>query len=386
VTAVNLSFTSRPTRMVDFGVKYRSYDYDNRTPEFLMTERQAYDNAPSVLTEAVHTEPFGIVRHSFDADLRVTPIRFASAAVGYGRIKEERNHRAFESTTEDIVRVTFDSVGNQYFSVRSRFEHSERKAEGFDVGALTHANEQPGMRHFDVAARDRNRFTLLGTMMPVADLAITTSVAWGEDDYNQSVFGLRDNTHRVYGLGFDATPAEQISVGLSYSYERYYALSRSRQANPGVQFDDPSRNWASEGTDRAHSFLFSVEFLQIADRVDLMLSYDFNRARATYNYITGAVANRTLPEEVVVTTTLPTPTQLPPTFSELQRAVTNLTYWTTSRLGLGLSYWYERYDVRDFTLDVESTPNLARGSTLLMGYLYQPYRANTVWGRLIYRW
>ena len=53
--------------------------------------------------------------------------------------------------------------------------------------------------------------------------------------------------------------------------------------------------------------------------------------------------------------------------------------------GLGLSLWYERYRVEDFTLDVDANPQLARGQVLLMGYLYQPYTARTVWLRAFYR-
>ena len=79
-------------------------------------------------------------------------------------------------------------------------------------------------------------------------------------------------------------------LGTSYSYERYNALSRSRQANPGVQFTDPSRNWATDATDRAHSLLVNAEIARIADKVDLRFSYDFSRARARYDYITGPVA------------------------------------------------------------------------------------------------
>jgi len=116
------------------------------------------------------------------------------------------------------------------------------------------------------------------------------------------------------------------------------------------------------------------------------VSYDFNRGRAFYEYGTGPVVDRTLPEEVVVTGSLPPPEALPPTLSQLQRAETDLTYWVTDRLGIGVSYWFEDFDVEDFTLDVESTPNLLRENTLLLGYLYRPYTANTAWGRLVYRW
>lgn len=194
----------------------------------------------------------------------------------------------------------------------------------------------------------------------------------------QSLFGLRDNTHRVYTAGVDLTPAERVILSSSYTFERYDALSRSRQANPGVQFTDPSRNWATDATDRVHSVTASAEISRIAEKVNLRLAYDFSRARALYQYITGPVVDRTLPEEVVVPTTLPVPTELPPTLSQLARGTVDATYSLTSRVSIGLSWWHERYRVEDFTLDVDANPDLARGQTLLMGYLYRPYMANTL--------
>jgi hypothetical protein len=132
--------------------------------------------------------------------------------------------------------------------------------------------------------------------------------------------------------------------------------------------------------------MVNAEIGRIADKVDLRFNYDFSRARARYEYITGPVVDRTLPEEAVVPTTLPPPVALPPTLSELQRGTMDVTYALVSHLSLGLSYWYERYRVNDFTLDADANPDLARGQALLMGYLYRPYTANTVWGRLMYRW
>ncbi len=406
-TALNLSFTSRPTRMVNLALRFRSYDYDNRTPPFAVKQYEAYDGSPSTITsqvcgvgDALCTEAFGVKRQNFDADLNLTPAMAASVGVGYSRLSEDRNHRIFEATREDIARVSFDSVGTGYFTLRTKYEHSQRRASGSasEVGAhlaetLEHHAEQPNMRHFDVAERDRDRVTLLGSVMASANVAVNVSVAAGKDNYIrdefipdlESRFGLRDNTHRVLTVGFDAAPAERATVAASYSYERYKAFSTSRQANPGAQFFDQSRDWSTDATDRVHSLLFLVDLTGLNDRVDLQISYDFNRARAFYDYGTGPVADRTLPEEVVAPS-LPTPEALPPTLSQLHRGVTDLTYWVTDHLGVGGSYWFEDYDVEDFTLDVESTPNLLRGNTVLLGYLYQPYTTNTVWGRLVYRW
>ena len=398
-SAVNLTFVSRPTRFADLNVRYRSYDYDNRTPVFTMKERVSYDNAPAAVVAATaHTEAFSVVRNTLDADFRVSALSFATAGIGYSRLKDERTHRIFESTTDNVIRVTFDSVGNTLFSLRSKFEHAERRGTGIEEGELELAviGEHPGMRHFDIAPRDRNRLTVLGAVTPNGVLSLNGSIAVGKDDYRlelpqtgiapEDLFGLRDNRHVVGTFGLDAAPNDRVTFGASYSYEHYNALNRSRQANPGAEFVDPTRNWAAEGTDRVHSLMVTTGITKIGDKVDLQFSYDYNRARALYEYIAGAVPNRTLPEETVILTTLPPPGALPLVKSDLGRGTLDLMYALTSHIGVGVSWWYEQYRVEDYTLDAEANPELARGQTVLLGYLYTPYTANSVWGRMVYRW
>jgi hypothetical protein len=283
-------------------------------------------------------------------------------------------------------------------TLRTKYEHSQRRGKGIEEGELELASigEQPGMRHYDLAPRDRDRVTLIASLAPVGTFSVNGSIAAGKDDYRlenpatstpvESLFGMRDNSHRVYSIGFDAVPRDVVTLAASYSYERYNALSRSRQANPGPEFTDPTRNWSAEGTDRIHSFLFAAGLDPIAERVALNFAFDYNRSRALYEYIAGTVPNRTLPEETVIATTLPPPTGLPLVKSDLARGSVDFIYTLTSRIGVGVSYWYEQYWVEDFTLDAEANPDLARGQALLLGYLYTPYTANTVWGRLIYRW
>lgn len=388
-TAMNLSFTSRPTSLVGFDVRYRTYEYDNQTPELALTQRVSYDNAVSNLAEPLHTHPYSVSRQTFDADVNVRPRARLSTGVGFSAVTEDRTHRIFESTTDYGARVWFDTVGNQYFTIRTKYEHRRRRADAnlAEVAEeLLAVGEQPGMRHFDIAERDRDRFTVSTAVFPTADLVLNLSLGAGKDDYVASEFGLRDNTHTVMTAGFDTAVSETMSYGASYSFERYNALSRSRQANPGAQFNDPSRNWATDSTEKVHSFLVTVGAEDIAERVSVDVVYDYNRARSVYNYITGPVVSRTLPEEVIVETTLPPPDQLPPTFNELHRATTDVVIAVNDRVSIGVSHWFERYRVEDFTLDAQANQELVRGSVVLLGYLYRPYTANTFWGRIIYRW
>lgn len=389
-SALNLTFTSRPVRMVDVDVRFRTYDYDNKTPVFRVTQRVAYDNAVSTVTNPAlqDTEPFGVKRATFDADVRFNPLDTFSAGLGVGHQTEERTHRIFEKSDENTFRLSLDTVGNSRVTLRSKYEHSQRRGEG-DASAiaaeLIAIGEQGGMRHFDIASRDRDRVTITGAVVPLSTLSLNAALAVGKDDYLESLFGLRDNRHRVYSTGVEYAPDEYRSAGVSYSFERYNSLSRSRQASPGVQFNDASRNWAADTTDKAHSIIAHGEILQLVRNLDVTMSLDYSRTSGLYRYITGPVADRTLPEETVVPTTLPPPTQLPPVLSELGRANVDVFYTLRERWGVGVSLGYERYRVKDFSLDADALTRLDPAGALLLGYQYLPYSAATIFLRTVYK-
>ena len=385
--SLNLSFVSRPNRLSDFTVRYRTYEYDNRTPEMALSQRVAYDNTPSAISPPIHTEPYSVDRGTFDADFRFTPRGRMSAGLGYSFIGDDRTHRIYHSTGEHLVRLVFDAMTKQWFSLRTKYEHSRKRGEGIEEGLeiLAAAGEQPGMRHFDVAERDRDRFTVIGTLTPTGYMSTSVTFAAGADDFFNSEFGVRDLSHQIFGVGLDYYRNDNVTFGLSYSFEEYKTLQRSRQANPGEQFNDPSRNWAADSSDKTHSVLLNADIARLTDKIGLRLTYDFSRGRGRYDYITGPVPDRTLPEEILVPTTLPTPVELPPTLSEFHRATADLSYALTRRISLVGSYWYDQYRVEDFTLDIDANPALVRGQALLMGYIYRPYTANTAWLRLLYR-
>jgi hypothetical protein len=77
---------------------------------------------------------------------------------------------------------------------------------------------------------------------------------------------------------------------------------------------------------------------------------------------------------------------LPPVKSDLTRGTVDATYNISSRIAIGVSYWYDKYDVQDFTLDSQAQSTLTTGNNILLYYTYAPYTAHTTWGRLIFKW
>ena len=97
--------------------------------------------------------------------------------------------------------------------------------------------------------------TILATASPQGWFGLNGSLAIGKDDYtNDGEFGLRDNTHHIYTAGVTIIPNDRSNVDVSYGFEHYAAFSTSRQANPGVQFSDPSRNWGTDQADKVSHY------------------------------------------------------------------------------------------------------------------------------------
>ncbi|MBI2834509.1 MAG: MtrB/PioB family decaheme-associated outer membrane protein [Acidobacteria bacterium] len=374
--AMNYSFTSRPNPFVWLSAKYRYYDLDNQTPDFGHSPYE-YVRLDQVWEEK-HGGPeyYSYTRQNFDADVSLTPLKYTALKFGYGRGIADRTHRIFDRTTENVVRAAVDTTGNRFVLLRAIFERSTRTGSGFKEEALVEVAEQPAIRHFDVADRDRNRMTALIQVTPTPAVGLTASVATGKDDYKNSGFGLRDNENRVYSLGVDLLPGDTVTFGLSYGLETYSALQRSRTASPlpSPQFTDPTRDWSIDSDDRTHTVMANLDLLKLFPKTELRFAYDFNRSKATYVY--GVPSNSSIAP----------PQQLPPVRNELQSGTADLRYFLTEKLAVGFTYWYDAYRVDDFALGPGTINRIDLPGSLFLGYVYRPYTANSGWVRLIYFW
>ncbi len=369
--AVTSVFTSRPSRLLWVTARYRYYDLDDRTPPFESTGFVLLDQRRSTPHES---EALDIARVAFDVDASFTPAPFAAFKVGYGREQADRTHRIFARTVEHVVRASADATTVGFLTLRAIVERSTRTGSGFDEELLEEAGEQPGMRHYDVADRERTRVTALVQATPVAALGVSASVAVGREEYANSGFGLRDNRNRAYSLSVDLAPDDRVSAGASYSFERYTALQGSRNASPGAQFLDETRNWSLESGDRAHTVTANCDLVKLVPRTELRFGYSASWSRATYVY-----GGPLLPQLAAFG-------QLPPVTNALQSGTADARYFVTEKLAVGLVYWYDRYRVDDFALGPSTIDRLDLPGSLYLGYLYRPYTAHSAWLRLTYLW
>jgi MtrB/PioB family decaheme-associated outer membrane protein len=369
-------FNSRPIQNLWLNAKYRYYDYDNETAHF---ESTALVGDWALGTALWENEPGGFTRHNLDLDASFSPIDYLALGVGYGHEKADRTFRIYETTNDNVFRVTADSRGSQYLSLGVKYEHSSREGSGFEAHLLEEVGEQPETRHYDIANRKRDRFTTIVSVIPVSLLALNASVGHGQDDYDETGFGLRDSESNSWSVGFDLTPNEIVGVGVNYSSEKYTANQYSRTASPppSPQFDDPTRDWWTDSKDTVKTFTTSLDLLKALPRTDIRVGYDLSDGKATYVY--GAASLST----IFPTTPLQ---QLTPLKNRLSTAHADVQYFVRPNVALGVVYWYEDYAVSDFSQGPETMNALNQPNSIYSGYLQRDYTAHTAWLRVAYLW
>lgn len=394
ITSAVFNLSSRPVPNVWLNAKYRYYDYANKTARFEFGDPSGklalLPIGDWALTTQYHeNEPASFKRKTLDLDASFTPFDYVAFGAGYGREDADRTWRIFEKTADDVFRVTMDSTGNQYFTLRAKYEYSRREGEGFDQSLLDEVGEQPGMRHYDIANRKRARFSTSVSVNPVPALSLNAGVGTGNDDYDDSGFGLRDNDNTNWSTGLDFVPNEIVSFSASYGYEKMKANQYSRTANPlsatDVTFNDPTRDWWLDQEDIVRTMNANLELTKLFPKTDIRLGYDLSDGEATYVY-------NMKPEQKVFTTT--PLTQLPELKNRLTTGRFDIQHFVRPNVALGVVYRYEEYKVEDFALSTDTINRLdpyngntgAFASTIYAGYLFRPYTAHTWFLKMSYLW
>jgi MtrB/PioB family decaheme-associated outer membrane protein len=362
VMSVNLNLVSRPFEEWRFSARLREYDYNNKTADTPISQYVSYDSSVNTAnTGGPHK--YAHNRMTFDGDATWTGLPLVALNVGYSHNNAGYDFRIFESSGEDVFRISADAVGASWLTFRTEYEYGDRSGSGLNEQRLIEIGEQPAMRHYDVADRKRNRFTALADVVANEAWAFSVSGGLGKDDFHDSYFGLQDSDFKTFSAGLDYRRPNGAGAGIMYNYERYAGLQRSRSASSG-QETDPTRDWTADTTETVNYFSIFVTPPKIGRNTEARLSYDYSKAVGSYFYTT------------VPGGPLTPPNQLPDVFNKLQQLRFDVRHRLSNRMSANVTYLYEPFRVYDFAFDPSVVDGIVQPSSLVMGYVYRPYTAH----------
>jgi hypothetical protein len=195
----------------------------------------------------------------------------------------------------------------------------------------------------------------------------------GKDNYPDSYFGLQNWDFHTISFAADYRLPNGLGAGGNYNFERYAGLQRSRSASSGQQ-DDPTRDWTVDTAETVNYFSLYLTPPKFGKNTEARVTYDFSYAEGSYLYT------------VVPGGPLPPPSQLPNVYNKLQQLHVDVRHRLSGRLVLSVSYLYEPFSVFDFAFDPSVVDSIVQPSSLVLGYVYRPYTANSGNISLRYLW
>lgn len=394
-----VTLTTRPNRIFGLTTRYRFNDHRNLTPAFDARDYVRFDATPS--NAGGLTEQFDIRENTFDTTAALNLKTRSTLRLGYTFDGFNRTGRAFSDMHDQAVRVSLDHMSASWLTLRLSADHTTRVGSGFSEASLEDGGLQPGLRFYDEADRTRNRGTALVVVSPSSIVDVTLSATAGKDVYKGDghEFGLLNNSNRSLNVGVSVSPSEHVSMGVTAGREMFSALQRSRNANPpGSDYGswtDPNRTWDLNNDEHVNVVDVYLDLARLFKRLELRVDYTYSDSDNAFLFSGPRVV--ALSTNTVVTAGDAKPCAvglagcfeaLPPVTNAWHRLSVDARHMFTSRVGVGVGYWYERFDVEDFArVDLVGTtlPRIDYLGELNTGYGNRPYRGSTVFTRLLYR-
>ena len=389
---LQLSYNIRPRQKFQIKSSYRFYSLNNDAHRisFPGIVREDAEFEYPITPGATFTNlPISYDQNTFVVDAIYDVWKASQLSFGYSFDKTGRDFREVTDLHENRFRASFDTHPKTWIDFRTSYERSNRKGNGYDFSqSFTNRGEQvfdvfPFLRKFDEANRNRDDFQLQTNFYPIPAWTLTGSVIYGKDAFNDSLFGLTGDKHRIFTIETSYALTERLDANAYYSFERYESSQRARAWLPGGPGDpytleptpESDSNWTDDSKDDVRSFMvgfhavvlppkWTVNFNVLYSKSDGLINFASPVGFLDLNPFTPATLNNI--DDVTRVSVSP-----------------ELSYAWRKDVSLRFGYWYEKYNIDDFNVNgfvnIPLTLDGAYNGALLMGTLPKDYSANTVY-------
>jgi MtrB/PioB family decaheme-associated outer membrane protein len=378
----DVRLTGSPSRYVTGTLRYRHYDYDNKTTRHVIPGQVAYDQSWQPAPVATH--PIGFKNTVYGADVSLTPdSRVALTGTAEHTLRDRTfrevardNEWAFEGKARVRPRTGIE--------VEGRYRHADRKLDHFEEADYQDGSgvfvEQPTLRRFDVGDRQQEQARGLVGWTPNDRFQISAGYEYLRNKYedrdlpgigsplspdtSETQLGLLDETRRSISADASYQLTDRVEVSGGYGWTQVYTNQRSRESNSALVRLDDSTAWQARLNDWFVYATGAVTWRAIPDRISVVGTYEFERSPGIYH----------------LTNFRRTAIDLPGTKYRRQSVGAEGWYTFDAGTSLGARWTWEEFSVTDFaTEDVPLVfPVTGASNAIFLGDSMQDYRAHVL--------
>jgi MtrB/PioB family decaheme-associated outer membrane protein len=311
------------TRKLRLNASWRYNDRDNKTPSDLF----GWVTTDAFAAPSRRNLPYSFTDTTagFGADYRFNRIVRASGGFDYAR--KERTHQEVDETRENTFWAKLDLDVRDSFDLTLKAAHADRSTSGYDPVAEIVPAENPLLRKFNMANRDRDTVGFRAGFLPHERVTVGLGADFSKDDYSKSAVGLTESRETDVNLDTSVVLTDASSAHVFAGRQTIKSEQAGSQA-----FANP--DWSARNDDTVDSFGIGVRHQLIENRLDVGADYVMSRS-------TG---------EVKVNTGAPDP-DFPDLTTDLDSVKLYADYLLKKNLTLHAAYWYESYHSKDWMLD-----------------------------------
>ena len=349
----NIDGSFRPSKNLNLKARFRHYQTINDTPSTLFlavvndTEGQVTENN----TRALISQPYDIIQDELKFDASYKLFKATHAKLGYGVERMERSSRAVEESWKNTYK---GGIRSNYFSntsinlkasfakkIGKEYDSFSRFAERHTTAFVTNSgfDSLPDLRRLDISNRDRMKWGTNITWF-LSDLyTFGINFQYQEDDYPDSLFGLKYQRNQNITLDANYSPSDTISYFIFYTISQMDAEQNGREFFNTASATDADRDWRVDHDDNTHTVGLGSRASFLENRLTLKADYTFTQSISNITFAAGsnsAVAN---------------PVDMPNLGSVRHSFETTGEYKINENLSWGISYLYENYKEDDFATD-----------------------------------
>jgi MtrB/PioB family decaheme-associated outer membrane protein len=350
VTTLNadVKLSSALTERLRLNASYAHDDRDNHTPQ----ATYSWVTTDMFLGTPRTNLPYGFTRDlvKLSGDYRLSPRLQASAGADHERVK--RTYQEVDRTRESTVWGKGKARLLDKIDLTLKLAHAERRNSGYQVVSGVTPPENPLLRKYNMASRDRDSATLRADVAATERLSLGLGADLSKDSYFDSQIGLTGA--KDYGLNGDASfmLSEQTSLNAFASRETI------KSAQSGSQlFAAP--DWTAENHDTVDVLGVGLRHAAIKDKLELGADYTLTRTRSEVRVATGAAQPG-----------------FPDFATKLHTFSLYATYRVNKQVSLNGGYWYQRYRSADWMLDGVTPATIT--NVLTLGEQPPQYRVDVV--------
>jgi MtrB/PioB family decaheme-associated outer membrane protein len=320
----DLQVSSRPLPKLRLRGEFVYDERDNDTP------RDAWDYIVTDTVQATAPRdnlPYGYERYrvAFSGSYRL-PFR-ANGQLGYRYDNFERDFTEVGETEEHEIWAELRFGLVDAMDLRLKYSYADRNADDYDPVRATQPPQNPLMRKYNLADRERQSFEVSVMMQPTDRLDLTFTGLYAEDDYDDSDLGLNEADYRNLTVDAGLRLTNDVVVTGQLGYDRFETSQFGSQSFSRA-------DWSADQEDESWIAGVSVDLPRIVERISARIGY-------TYISTKGEIDNDTSGLRSF----------FPDLDTDRERVEAELRYDFNRNLDFGLAYLYENFDVDDWTLD-----------------------------------